>query len=374
MANVDHDSAVLALYEKAGIIEELPAMVGIVANRMGVRAARIGLPSDFAEPSNPFLDFNIDPAAVGQYLGYWVEHDLWFKGFQERRVKVGMPTFATQRELVNSEVFQRSPFYNDFLAPQKLVSCAVVEMDAVSSGHLTGCTVAFLSEAGDKELTAEDLLAGHTLLKHLSQAFRLTFDLERARRQHAALIDGLEAIGQSIALLSAVGKVLYASPGFLSGMTGLFSIRNDRLTANHPRENNPLEAAIRHAAKPDGVGDVVILHRKGSWQPVLLKVQPLPERIEATSSEARARVLIQLHDPAQRRAPAWSVVVRLYDLTPAELRLCQALHTGQTLSDYCDGQQISQATARTQLHNVFRKTGTKRQSELMAMLADLSVV
>src|SRR5262245_58539705 len=57
-----------------------------------------------------------------------------------------------------------------------------------------------------------------------------------------------------------------------------------------------------------------------------------------------------------------------FGLTPAEARLALHLVTGQTLRSAAAKLSISYETARTHLKNIFKKTGTCRQTQLVIVV------
>jgi DNA-binding CsgD family transcriptional regulator len=57
-----------------------------------------------------------------------------------------------------------------------------------------------------------------------------------------------------------------------------------------------------------------------------------------------------------------------FGLTPAEARLALHLVAGETLRSAEVKLSISYETARTSLKNIFRKTGTCRQAELVVVI------
>ena len=58
----------------------------------------------------------------------------------------------------------------------------------------------------------------------------------------------------------------------------------------------------------------------------------------------------------------------MFDLTPREAQLAAALAMGQTVAEAAASRGISMPTARTQLVQLFRKTGTSQQSQLVSLL------
>jgi DNA-binding CsgD family transcriptional regulator len=59
---------------------------------------------------------------------------------------------------------------------------------------------------------------------------------------------------------------------------------------------------------------------------------------------------------------------RLYGLTPAESKLAVALAAGKSLGEAAEAFNISKYTARAQLRQIFAKTDTHRQAELVKLL------
>ncbi|MEE9376302.1 MAG: hypothetical protein V3V04_08180, partial [Rhizobiaceae bacterium] len=60
------------------------------------------------------------------------------------------------------------------------------------------------------------------------------------------------------------------------------------------------------------------------------------------------------------------------NLTAQEIELAVALHQGITIADYSFQKDVSKETVRTQLKNLFSKTGTRRQIDLVSELSYFS--
>ena len=73
-------------------------------------------------------------------------------------------------------------------------------------------------------------------------------------------------------------------------------------------------------------------------------------------------------------APEPETLVRLFDLSKAEAQLCVALVQGKSLSECARLGDVSVTTVRSQLHQVFEKTGARRQGELVALLRRIPVL
>jgi len=74
----------------------------------------------------------------------------------------------------------------------------------------------------------------------------------------------------------------------------------------------------------------------------------------------------------QLPVPSSTLLRRLFDLTPAEARLAQALSRGESLTRIAQALGIKMPTVRSQLAAIFGKTRTTRQPQLVALLARLA--
>jgi len=78
-----------------------------------------------------------------------------------------------------------------------------------------------------------------------------------------------------------------------------------------------------------------------------------------------------LVDPDARLVPAIDTLRSVLELTPAEARLAIALQSGDDIAAASTRLNISAETVRKQLKAIFAKTGVRRQSDLIALLANL---
>jgi DNA-binding CsgD family transcriptional regulator len=75
-----------------------------------------------------------------------------------------------------------------------------------------------------------------------------------------------------------------------------------------------------------------------------------------------------LFDPHVRKTTAIQMFVSSYELTRSEAELAHALTLGASLDDVANRRGVSRNTVKAQLHSIFAKTETNRQSELVSLL------
>lgn len=93
------------------------------------------------------------------------------------------------------------------------------------------------------------------------------------------------------------------------------------------------------------------------------------EVVPVRSPDGKAySVLLLLRDRATCRSAA-AGLARRFRLTPAETDLAMALWKGRLLAEYADQRSVAMSTARTQLKMLLEKTGSRRQSDVVALVA-----
>ena len=94
------------------------------------------------------------------------------------------------------------------------------------------------------------------------------------------------------------------------------------------------------------------------------------KRNEATRAHA-AVAAVFIRKTAPDAPPPLEVIAKRYRLTAGEVRVLDALLKVDGVKAMAEMLGLSEATVRTHLHNLFQKTGTSRQSELVKLVAGI---
>ncbi|MBB6261084.1 DNA-binding NarL/FixJ family response regulator [Paenochrobactrum gallinarii] len=99
-------------------------------------------------------------------------------------------------------------------------------------------------------------------------------------------------------------------------------------------------------------------------------VKPIDYDLLLATIEARLRQIgrIRLARPLRSDAPNFTKFSEVYGLTPAELRITQALTQGSKLAQIATDLGVSRSTVAFHMRNIFQKTETGRQTELVALV------
>lgn len=260
----------------------------------------------------------------------------------------------------------RSEFYQDYLLPNGMghVGAHVIERRA---DMLIGLAIQRPFRAQPFALPELDVL--QSLAPHLGRALRLQLTLER-RAGHVppwslAMLDSLR---WPVFLLDGDGRLYLANTQASQALSKAdgFRCAHGQLSGEHPWDTHLLQRAITRALAGEGSRLRV---QRGNGQPdYVVSVTPLAHAAHGKLNDEAPRVAIHALDPTIPTAGVEPVLAASFGLSPAEARLAAALLDGDPLPAVAQRLGISPHTARTQLEQLFAKTETKRQSQLIGLL------
>ena len=113
-----------------------------------------------------------------------------------------------------------------------------------------------------------------------------------------------------------------------------------------------------------------VIVRRVTGRPLVL--HPLPVPPAARSPFLGARVVLVVKDLERDIVVDPALLVRLFDLTPAQAKLAVRIASGSSVEEAAAELGVGSETMRKHLKAVFAKTDTHRQGELVALLSKLS--
>jgi DNA-binding CsgD family transcriptional regulator len=199
---------------------------------------------------------------------------------------------------------------------------------------------------------------------HLARAGLLAARLgfEQARTAVATL----EAIGLAAAVATPSGRIVVTNglfdslPLFLPTAHGGVALADASADSVFSTAVTAAAAAERHSSS---IPIAATLERPAA----VIHVLPLSGAGYDIFSGASTLIIASVLD-ASARSPDLQLLRGLFDLSPAETKLAAALAAGMALKDAASRQGIQISTARSYVESIFRKTGTRQQSQLVALL------
>src|SRR5690606_32396059 len=99
-------------------------------------------------------------------------------------------------------------------------------------------------------------------------------------------------------------------------------------------------------------------------------VKPIDYDLLLATVHARLRQVARIRTSlvSEGAAPDAASLSAAFGLTPAEARVAMALTQGKALAKIAGDLNVSRTTIAFHMRNLFQKTGTRRQAELVALL------
>ncbi|WP_022687423.1 helix-turn-helix transcriptional regulator [Sphingomonas phyllosphaerae] len=180
----------------------------------------------------------------------------------------------------------------------------------------------------------------------------------------------LAATGEPAALLDESGAVLRMTADFEAAVArgdGL-RVRGGRLVATDWASQRRLSALIERATVPGGAAaDATQIERDADRPSYVLCAWPLPQERRSLVPD-HAAALVTLLDPEARPAPARGLWCAAFGLTAREGDVAKVLVDGLTPDEAAAMLGVSIATVRVHMRQLFAKTQTTRQSQLIRIL------
>lgn len=218
----------------------------------------------------------------------------------------------------------------------------------------------------DRDVNAGEVEFLQQLQPHLSQAVSLWLKTSENAARVRTLEQAISATDLAMTSCDRTLRMAWSNPvaETLLAYNRHLGVRNGMLTAHNAQANAALKALVADAAT--GHADVLALGSPGD--------DPLHVRAVSGANQAgigaaaRDEVLLLIAAPERRVHIVPSALARLFRLTGAEAQLAAALAAGDTVSEYAARRGITTGTARIQLKQLFGKTGTGRQADLVRLI------
>lgn len=355
-----YDKAVNRFFDAALRPEDWPAALDEIAECLGADGATLVIGSS-TRPT--VAESNRIKPIVAEY---------WSRGApidpREDRVKPRISDgFVDDHAHFTQAEIDRSPFYQEFLRPVGFGWHAVACL-----GEAPDDIVLSLKRRGARgAFQAPEIDAMNKVLPHLRGA------AAAARKAWGMALDDqlatMARFGHGGILLDQRGRATHIGDGVPLG---------DGLTVQHgaPRaafaaDQAQLDLLLAVVTSSEAPADLppppaVALHRPSGRRPLVVRALPLDGARRSLLAPAAA--LMMVTDLAQQPRPRAAVLRAVFGLTPKEAELATRLAAGDTVEQAAEALQISPAHARQRLKILFDKTDTRRQSELIALMARLA--
>lgn len=189
---------------------------------------------------------------------------------------------------------------------------------------------------------------------------------------HALSQSLLDHMAVGVVLVDQAGKVVHANRharSIIAEGDGLSIHQDGSCRAHHSDQSQLLAQAIDQASAGQSA-HVALIRNQGLRRPLSITLTPLHEDMKA--GEQAGYVALFLSDPERVSSPDAETIRALFSLSRAESRLAHALANGLSVDEAATHSGIALSTARSYLKQIFQKTETTRQAELVSLVLQAS--
>lgn len=355
-----HD-AVDRIYEAAFVPEAWPDAFARLASLSGAASAALVMYNGDEQPRFKSLPL-LEPA-----LALFTTTDAWKHSKRADSINTPMMLELSHR-WVRPEEFQ---------SPEELardpVQCVLRSLGMKSQAGtavamMTGEIAAFSVERWEQDgpFSTDALTRLEAIRPHLARAGLMAARLRLERANTSVAV--MERLGLPAAVLATGGRVLAAN-ALLEKLPNVFRAKaGGGLALPTPEADALLRlATMQFAHEANAPVRSIPIPSTSESTPIVIHVLPL-RRTAHDIFPGGEMLLAATSAIAGAQMPSPGILTVLFDLAPAEARLAAGLASGKPLKTIAIEQGIQVSSARTYLAQIFRKTGTHRQSELVALL------
>lgn len=350
------------IYEAAIVPETWPAVLDDLSRQVdaagtGLFSLRLDQPVRWtaSEPFRPLLND-------------------WFAGGWQSRTQraprmIGLrhPGFVSDLDVFEREELDRQPDQVEFLRPRGYGWGAGTFVD-IPNGDVAIYTLERRFATGPFDRASIALL--DALRPHLARSALLAtrLGLERAK----SAVGTLEELGIPAAVLGRDARVLAAND-LLEGLDGQIAFAafgRIRLAAKSAQDR--LSEGLARIAQGEVRQSTSIGLKATPTSPAAV-LHLVPICGSAHDIFAQSLSLLLVSPLARPSSPEAGILSGLFDLTPSEARVAKSIGEGRTVGEIASDHAVGVETVRSQLKSVLAKVGVSRQSDLVGLLAGLTL-
>jgi DNA-binding CsgD family transcriptional regulator len=278
----------------------------------------------------------------------------------------------TVSEILPRDEFCRTRFAREWLGPQGYIDgfFSNLEKSPTSSALLTTMGRRFTDDEMRRRF--------EIIVPHVRRALLIGKVIDLHKVQAATLADSLDTLSSGMFIVDAAARIVQANASghIMLAEGNVVRGPSGRLAACDLRANQTLLDAFTSAQAGDaalGRKAIAVPLTARDGESCVARVLPLTSgsrQKAGTSYSATAAVFVRKAKLDLPSIP--EVVAKQFNLTPAEIRVLFAVVEIGGVPEIAPVLGIAEQTVKSHLHRIYEKTATKRQAELVKLVAGYS--
>ena len=338
-----------------------------VCNYVGGSSAALYWHDSATERSAVLHSYNFDP----YYLKIYFEKYLPLNPMFPAASFIDEGIVTSDEDIMPRSELNKTRFYKEWIEPQGTLGALSVNLEK-GMARASMINVRMTVPLVDKMRRRLALLAPHL---QRAVAIGKLFDQSKATEQ--ALGEALDHVEAAVFLVGAKAQIVFANENAKRMLNEgvLVKKQSNSLCAVAPGANRALRTIFLAAEKGDtslgirGVAAALTDELPNRW---FVHVLPLTSgRRQQIGNNYAAVAAAFIRRTSPNALSPLEGVSKSYGLTASEVRVLDAVLKTTSIKAMAELLGVSQATVKTHLHHLFRKTKTKRQVDLLKLIAGL---
>jgi DNA-binding CsgD family transcriptional regulator len=326
---------------------------------------------------------------VTDVLFWWgreTDAPRYFRAYREQYGKInpifpGVIFFDLEQtvavpDVISCEEFVRTRFFREWLAPQSLTDGLTSNLEK----GVRSCAM-FTAMRHTREGPVDERMRRRfeLITPHVRRSMLIGKVIDLHRIEAAALADTLDQLTSGVVIVDTAGRIIHANASAhrMIAEANVLRAANGRLLALEAKGGRSLLDVFAAAEAGDaavGRSGIAVPLTARNGERYVAHVLPLTSgarRKAGISYAATAALFIRqasLDLPSPPEAAADE-----FKLTPAEVRVLFAIVQIGGVPEVAPVLGISEQTVKSHLHRIFEKTSTKRQADLVKLVASYAV-
>jgi DNA-binding CsgD family transcriptional regulator len=346
-----------------------PGVLGKAAHFVGGHGSGLYAKDASAKTGNIFYhDGVIDPYYIALYFEKYVKLDPSTTAHFFSEIEKPVAT----ADILPYDEFLETRFYKEWARPQGLVDHVTTVLDrSATSVAMFGVFRHEEHGLADDEMRRRMRLVA----PHVRRAVLIGRVIELKTALAASMADTLDGIAAGMIMVDASGRIVHANAAghALIAAGDMLRANGDRLSAADPETDQALRDIVAAAGSGDaalGVRGIAVPLIARGGERYVAHVLPLTAGARRRTGANYASVAALFVQKAALSAPSPpEAVAKTYKLTPSELRVLLAVIEVGGAPEVAEALGIAESTVRFHLKRLFEKTGTRRQADLVKLMA-----
>lgn len=322
-----------------------------------------------------FAQRGLQPPAAAAYVSIYSALNPWLEGM----AGLAPNQVYHDDQFLPREEAHKSRFYTEWLAPQGAYEEATGVVLLREGARQLSLEIRYPAAQHDLRERAAQVLG--EAAQHFSRAFEITmrtrFSAGRGYLDHV-----VEDLPFSVYFVDAELRIHYsnfAADTLRRHTTGPFAGTDGVLRAADGEADATLRQMVQRTMNSKRTPTSVLRLGRPDSDERYFAIARLAVRegqhnqLHDAIIDPGPLVMLVVHGSLEIASLPMDLLWRAFSLTESESRLAEALLAGATLADFAKEREVSKQTLRNQLVGVMRKTGTRRQSELVSLLTRLAL-